>query len=181
VVPATPADAKGLMVASIRDDNPVLFVESMSLSHARRAEVPAGDYMVPIGSASLARSGRDVTLVAWGSALPLALQAAGALANEGTEVEVVDLRSLAPWDASKVIESVRRTRRLVIAHETWVTGSFGAEVAATVAGAVPRIELLAPIGRVGAAPVPIPSGPLRARALPTSAQIVVALRTALEG
>ena len=180
VVPATPPDAKGLMLAAIRDDNPVLFVEPMSLSHARRAEVPAGDYEVAIGSATVARPGRDATVAVWGAAVPLALQASEALAGEGIEAEVVDLRSLAPWDASTVIDSVRRTRRLIIAHETWVTGSFGAEVAATVAGQMPRVELLAPIMRVGAARVPIPSGPLRARALPTSAQIVAAVRAPLE-
>ena len=180
VVPATPVDAKGLMLAAIRDDNPVLFVEPMSLSHARRADVPAGDYVVPIGAANVVRAGADITLVVWGSILPLALHAAATLSSEGAGVEVIDLRSLAPWDAEMVVESVRRTHRLVIAHETWVTGGFGAEVAATVAGCVPRVELLAPITRVGAAPVPIPSGPLRARALPTSGQIVAALRAALE-
>ena len=180
VVPATPGDAKGLMLAAIHDDNPVLFVEPMSLSHARRAEVPDGDHVVPIGSASVARPGRDVTLVVWGSMLPLALQAATTMSSEAVEVEIIDLRSLAPWDAGMVIDSVRRTRRLVIAHETWVTGSFGAEVAATVAG-VPQLELLAPITRIGAAPVPVPSGPLRARVLPTSAQIVAAIRAAREG
>jgi pyruvate/2-oxoglutarate/acetoin dehydrogenase E1 component len=169
VVPAAPADAKGL------------FVEPMSLSHARRAEVPHGDYVVPIGSASLVRAGRDVTLVVWGSTLPLALQAAATLSSEGVEVELIDLRSLAPWDAGTVLDSVRRTRRLVIAHETWVTGSFGAEVAATVAGHVPRVELLAPVRRVGASPVPIPSGPLRARALPTTVQIAAAVRATLDG
>jgi len=181
VTPATPSDAKGLMLSAIRDDNPVLFVEPMSLSHARRAEVPVGDYVVSIGSANLARAGRDVTLVVWGSTRPLALQAAATLSSEGVEVEVIDLRSLAPWDSATVIESARRTRRLVIAHETWVTGSFGAEVAATVAGTMPRVELVAPIKRVGAAPVPIPSGPLRARVLPTSAQILAAVRCTLEG
>jgi pyruvate dehydrogenase E1 component beta subunit len=180
VVPATPADAKGLMIAAIRDDNPVLFVEPMSLSHARRAEVRDGDYVVPIGSARLARPGRDVTLVVWGSMLPPALQAAATVSSEGAEVEIIDLRSLAPWDAEMVVDSVRRTRRLVIAHETWVTGSFGAEVAATVAG-MPQLDLLAPIKRVGAAPVPVPSGPLRALALPTSAQIAAAIRASLEG
>jgi pyruvate dehydrogenase E1 component beta subunit len=180
VVPATPVDAKGLMIAAVRDDNPVLFIEPMSLSHARRADVPAGDYVVPIGSANVVRAGGDITLVVWGSILPVAVHAAATLSNEGAEVEVIDLRSLAPWDAGTVVDSVRRTHRLVIAHETWVTGSFGAEVAATVAGCVPRVEFLAPIRRVGAAPVPIPSGPLRARALPTSAQIVSALRATLE-
>ena len=181
VVPATPADAKGLMIAAIRDDNPVLFVEPMSLSHARRAEVPDGDYVVPIGCAALARPGRDLTLVVWGSMLPLALQAAATMSNEGADVEIIDLRSLAPWDAGRVVDSVRRTRRLMIAHETWVTGSFGAEVAATVAGQLPHGALLAPIRRIGAAPIPIPSGALRARALPTSAQIVAAVRATLQG
>ena len=181
VVPAMPADAKGLMLAAIRDDNPVLFFEAMWLSHGRRAEVPTGDDVVPIGSARLVRPGRDVTLVVWGSALPLGVQAAATLASEGIEMEVVDLRSLAPWDAATVVDSVRRTRRLVIAHETWVTGGFGAEIAATVAGCVPRVELQAPIMRVGAAPVPIPSGHLRARALPTTGQIVAASRATLDG
>jgi pyruvate dehydrogenase E1 component beta subunit len=180
VVPATPADAKGLMLAAVRDDNPVLFVEPMSLSHGRRADVPDGDYVVPLGSANVVRPGRDVTVVVWGSALPLALQAAATLAGEGVELEVIDLRSLAPWDARAVVDSVRRTGRLVIAHETWVTGGFGAEVAATVAGYVPRVELLAPIKRVGAVPVPIPSGPLRARALPTADQIAAAVRTTFD-
>lgn len=180
VMPATPADAKGLMLAAIRDDNPVLFFEAMSLSHARRADVPAGDHTVPIGRAHLARSGRDVTAVVWGSAVPLALQAAGAVERDGIDVEVIDLRSLAPWDAPAVVESVRRTRRLVIAHETWVAGGFGAEVAATVAEQLGRERVCVPIVRVGALPVPIPSGPLRARALPTAARLADALRAAME-
>lgn len=180
VMPATPADAKGLMLAAIRDDNPVLFFEAMSLSHARRADVPADDDIVPIGKAHLARTGRDVTVVVWGSSVPLALQAAGSLERDGIDVEVVDLRALAPWDAPMVVESVRRTRRLVIAHETWVTGGFGAEVAATVAEQLGREGVCVPIVRVGAAPVPIPSGPLRARALPTAARLTEALRTVME-
>jgi pyruvate dehydrogenase E1 component beta subunit len=175
VMPATPADAKGLMLAAIRDDNPVLFFEPMSLSHGRRAEVPVEDILVPIGSARVARPGRDVTAVAWGSTVPLALQAASTLASGGVEVEVIDLRSLAPWDSAAVLDSVRRTHRLLIAHETWVTGGFGAEVAATVAEQLHPRELHAPIARVGAEPVPIPSGPLRARALPTAQRLVDAI------
>ena len=178
VMPATPSDAKGLMLAALRDDNPVLFFEAMSLSHGRRAEVPLEDYVVPIGSARIARSGRDVTVVAWGSTMPLALQSATTLVNEGIEVEVIDLRSLAPWDGSTVLESVRRTHRLVIVHEAWVAGGFGAEVAATVAGHLLR-ELHAPIARIGAEPVPVPSGALRARALPSSARLIDAVRTAV--
>jgi pyruvate/2-oxoglutarate/acetoin dehydrogenase E1 component len=176
VVPATPVDAKGLMLAALRDPNPVLFFEAMSLSHGRRAEVPADDYVTPIGSARIARPGRDVTVVAWGSSVPLALQAATELAGDGIDVEVIDLRSLAPWDAPSVLESVRRTGRLVIVHETWVTGGFGAEVAASVAEHLSSVDLHGPVVRVGAKPVPVPSGALRARALPSAAQLTEAIR-----
>ena len=176
VMPATPADAKGLMTAAMRDENPVLFFEAMSLSHGRRAEVPAEDYVVPIGSARVARPGRDATVVAWGSTVPLALQAATTLADENIDVEAIDLRSLAPWDRTAVLESVQRTRRLVIVHETWVTGGFGAEVAATVVEHLSSGDLRAPIVRIGAKPVPIPSGALRARALPRAEQITDAVR-----
>jgi pyruvate dehydrogenase E1 component beta subunit len=175
VMPATPADARGLMTAAIRDDNPVLFFEAMSLAHGPRDAAPTGEHVVPIGTARVARRGRDVTIVACGSAVPLSLQAAATLAAEGIDVEVIDLRSLAPWDRQTVLDSVRRTRRLVTAHEAWVTGGFGAEVAATVAehalGA-----LAAPIVRVGASAVPIPSGPLRRHALPAASTIAAAVR-----
>jgi pyruvate/2-oxoglutarate/acetoin dehydrogenase E1 component len=175
VMPAAPGDAKGLMLAAIRDDNPVLFFEPMSLSHSRRDEVPVGDHMVPIGAAQTVRTGRDATVVAWGSSVPLALQGAAAAAADGVEAEVIDLRSLAPWDSTMVLESVQRTHRLVIVHESWVTGGFGAEVAATVAGANVS-TLAAPIRRIGAAPVPVPSGPLRALALPNAARVADAIR-----
>jgi pyruvate dehydrogenase E1 component beta subunit len=181
VMPATPADAKGLMTAALRDDNPVLFVEPMSLSHGRRAEVPVEDYVVPIGTARIAKAGRDLTMVTWGSTVPLALQAAASLEEDNISVEVVDLRSLAPWDAAAVLESVRRTHRLVVAHETWVAGGFGAEVAAAVAGALGSGELHAPIVRIGARPIPIPSGPLRALTLPTAARLTDAARRVLRG
>jgi pyruvate/2-oxoglutarate/acetoin dehydrogenase E1 component len=178
VTPSTPADAKGLMAAAIRAENPVLFVEPMGLVHAPRGDVPDGEHLEPIGPARLARPGRDATVVAYGSAVQLALDAAARLTPEGVEVEVIDLRSLAPWDRPMVLESVARTNRLVIAHETWTIGGVGAEVAATVA-AEAIDDLAAPILRVGAQPVPIPSGPLRARALPTAEQIVAALRRVL--
>jgi acetoin:2,6-dichlorophenolindophenol oxidoreductase subunit beta len=178
VMPASPADARGLMLAAIRDDSPVLYFEPMSLAHASRDEVASDDAVVPIGVARRARPGRDVTIVALGSSVPLALQAARALAADGVEAEVIDLRSLAPWDRSAVLESVRRTGRLVTVHEAWVSGGFGAEVAAAVAESAP-FALRAPVARVGAAPVPIPSGPLRAHALPSERQLVEAIRRAL--
>ena len=178
VMPATPADAKGLMLASIRDDNPVMFFEAMSLSHSRRAEVPTDDYTVPIGVASIAVPGHDVTIVAWGSTVPLAIQAATTLSTEHIACEVIDLRSLAPWDSEAVLTSVSRTHRLVIAQEAWMTGGFGAEVAATVAEQA-LDELDAPIVRVGAEPVPIPSGPLRKYALLNAARLTEAVRKTL--
>jgi pyruvate/2-oxoglutarate/acetoin dehydrogenase E1 component len=179
VMPATPADAKGLMTSAIRDDNPVLFFEAMSLSHAIRDEVPCGEHLVPIGPACLARPGRDVTVVALGSMVVHALAVATLLAREDIEVEVIDLRSLRPWDADLVLSSVHRTNRLVIVHEAWVQGGFGAEIAATVAERG-LYDLDAPIIRVGALPVPIPSGPLRMHALPNRAQIMSAIRKVLE-
>ncbi|HZR00076.1 MAG TPA: thiamine pyrophosphate-dependent enzyme [Chloroflexota bacterium] len=178
VVPATPADAKGLMAAAIRHDGPVLFVEPMGLAHAPRGGVPAGEWLVPIGRARVARAGRDTTVVAYGSAVPLALDAAARLAGEGVEAEVIDLRTLVPWDRDAVLESVGRTNRLVIAHETWPLGGVGAEIAATVA-AEAIDDLAAPILRVGARPVPIPSGPLRQHALPRVEDLLAALRRVL--
>lgn len=175
VMPATPADAKGLMAAAIRSEDPVLFVEPMSLVHAPRGDVPVGECLAPIGVARVARPGRDVTLVAVGSMLPPALTAAERLARDAVEVEVIDPRSLRPWDAETVLGSVRRTGRLVTAHEAWVDCGFGAEVVATVAERCLG-DLLAPPVRVGAAPVPIPSGLLRAHALPNADAIVAAVR-----
>jgi pyruvate/2-oxoglutarate/acetoin dehydrogenase E1 component len=175
VMPAAPADARGLMLAAIRDPNPVLFFEPMSLSHASREDVPLTDEPLPIGPARVARPGRDLTLVALGSMLPIALQAADRLDADG---EVIDLRCLRPWDADLVVESVRRTGRLATIHEAWVEGGFGAEVVATVAERAAD-ALRAPVVRVGALPVPIPSGKLRRYALPDVERLVDALRKLL--
>ena len=172
VMPATPADARGLMLAAIRDPNPVLFFEPMSLSHAGREDVSSED-AIEIGSARLARHGDDLTLVAIGSMVPIALQAAERLE---ADIEVIDLRSLRPWDTDLVVESVRRTGRLATIHEAWVEGGFGAEIVATVAE---RVALRTPVIRVGALPVPIPSGKLRRYALPDVDRLVGALRSQL--
>jgi pyruvate/2-oxoglutarate/acetoin dehydrogenase E1 component len=110
--------------------------------------------------------------------VPPSLQAAKSLAQNGIEAEVLDLRTLAPWDRRAVVSSVRRTHRLVVAHEAWVAGGFGAEVAAAVAEETPE-SLVAPVARVGARPVPIPSGPLRRHALPSAGQIAEAVRSVI--
>jgi pyruvate dehydrogenase E1 component beta subunit len=179
VMPATPADAKGLMTAAIRDDDPVLVFEHMFLCHGLRDTVPEGAHLVPIGPAAVRRPGRDVTVAATGWMVQRALQVAGECVAEGIEVEVLDLRTLAPLDVPALLASVERTGRLVVAHEAWKVGGLGAEVAATVAeqafGA-----LKAPIVRVGAPQSPVPMHPTLRRAfLPDAEKLGAAVRAVL--
>jgi pyruvate/2-oxoglutarate/acetoin dehydrogenase E1 component len=179
VMPGHPADARGLMLAAIRDENPVLFFEPMALAHGPREEVPiASDETVPIGSARLARAGRDVTVAAIGSMVPPSLEVARQMADEGIELEVIDLRSIQPLDSAAVVESVARTGRLITVHEAWVTGGLGAEVVAAVAEHAPG-ALRAPVIRVGTARVPTPSGNVRPHALPNAERIAAAVRRIL--
>ena len=133
VTPATPYDAKGLLKASIRDDNPVVFLEHKKTYRLVRGEVPEDEYVLPIGKAEVKRSGSDVTLVTYGLMLHYCLEAANILAGEGTSVEVVDLRSLKPLDTETIVESVKRTGKMLIVHEDNMTGGVGAEVAAVAA------------------------------------------------
>ena len=175
VMPGRPADARGLMLAAIRDDNPVLFFEPMALAHGPREEVQRGPHSVPIGSARVARPGRDASVVAIGSMVQASLEAARQMADEGVELEVIDLRSIQPLDTAAVIESVQRTGRLVTVHEAWVTGGLGAEVVAAVAEQIPGVL----VARVGTAHVPTPSGGVRPHALPNAERIVAAVRRIL--
>ena len=174
VMPGRPSDARGLMLAAIRDDNPVLFFEPMALAHAPRELVDVGE-AIRIGQARLARSGRHVTVVAIGSMVLASLRAAEALAADGLDIEVIDLRSLQPLDTMAVVESVRKTGHLVTVHESWVTGGIGAEVVASVAEQCPD-TLRAPAVRLGTAPVPTPSGKVRPHALPNRERIAAAVR-----
>lgn len=155
VVPATPADAKGLVRAAIADPNPVLVFEHKLLYRSLRGPVPPGDYGVPIGEAAVVRPGRDLTIVTWGVGVQWALAVAAERAERDVEVEVVDLRTLVPWDRPAVLASVQKTHRLVVLHEAGRTGGFGAEVAAEVAEAAFG-HLDAPPVRVGGADLPIP-------------------------
>lgn len=180
VMPGTPADAKGLMLAAIRDENPVLYVEPMSLAHGPREDVPAGDYIVPIGKARLAREGADLTLVTIGSMVPVVMRAAALLADEDIDAEVLDLRSLSPLDTDAIVQSVRKTGGLVTVHESWTAYGIGAEVAAVVAERAME-DLLAPVKRVGTKPVPVPSGAVRKHALPTVDDVIAAARELLAG
>jgi pyruvate dehydrogenase E1 component beta subunit len=181
VMPAQPSDARGLMLSAIRDDNPVLFFEPMSLAHAPRGPVPDGDgALVPIGSARIARAGSDLTIVAIGSMVPASLRAAETLSRQGIDAEVIDLRSIQPLDTAGVVRSVQRTGRLVTVHEAWVTAGLGAEVVAAVAEACPG-TLRAPVIRVGTAPVPTPSGKVRPHALPNAERIAQAALRVVHG
>jgi pyruvate/2-oxoglutarate/acetoin dehydrogenase E1 component len=174
VAPSHAADAKGLLTAAIRSDDPVVFLEHRGL-YWDAAEVPEGDHIVPLGQATVARAGRDVTLVAWSRMVRTALVAADLLSVADIQVEVIDARCLLPLDLDTIVRSVRRTGRLVIATEAATTGGLGAEIAASV-GASPEVSLRAPIERVGAPFVPIPAGSdLEAQIIPSPADLVDAV------
>jgi acetoin:2,6-dichlorophenolindophenol oxidoreductase subunit beta len=175
VVPSTPADAKGLLSSCIFDDDPCVVIENVAL-YGTTGPVPEGDVRVPIGSADIKRVGDDVTVVTYGRTVRDALAAAEAMAQEGIEVEVVDLRSLVPLDVATVLGSVARTRRAVVAHHATRFGGFGAEVASTIAEELFG-QLDAPVRRIGAAFAPIGSAPvLEAAVMPSSGSIAAAIR-----
>jgi 2-oxoisovalerate dehydrogenase E1 component beta subunit len=163
VAPATAADAKGLLASAIRDPNPVCFLEHKGLYRHVRDEVPEGEYTVPLGEARVARQGGELTVIAYGSAVPLALAAAEALDED---IEVLDLRSLCPLDTEAILASARKTGKVLIAHEATQACGVGAEVAALI-GSEAFEDLDGPIRRLTAADVPIPfSPPLEAEVLP---------------
>jgi pyruvate dehydrogenase E1 component beta subunit len=157
VTPSNPADAKGLLKSAIRDDNPVIYFENKVL-FKQKGPVPEGEYLVPIGKANVVREGKDVTIVSYSIMMQTALKAAEMLEKDGISVEVVDLRTISPIDKETVLESVAKTKRLVIAHEAVKTGGVGAEVAAIVAEE--GLDYLdAPILRFGAPYTPVPFSP----------------------
>ena len=175
VAPATPYDAKGLLVSAIRDDNPVIFLEHKAL-YATKGAVPEAPYAIPLGKADVKRAGTDVTLVATQAMVSRALAAAGDLEKDGVSVEVIDPRTLVPLDEATILASVARTGRLVIAHEAVKRGGWGAELAALVAEHALDV-LDAPIVRVAARNVPMPYNDSLERAtIPSQQDIAAALR-----
>jgi acetoin:2,6-dichlorophenolindophenol oxidoreductase subunit beta len=179
VMPSRPADAAGLLAAAIADPNPVVFIENKTL-YFRKGHVPDGASPVPIGEAVTLRAGTDVTIVALSSLVHDALAAAELLAQDGIEAEVIDPRTLVPLDLATIVESVRRTGRLVVAHEAVEHGGFGAEIVAQVQAAA-FDYLDAPIERVGAPFAPIPlSPPLEDAYLPGAEDVVAAARRTLQ-
>ncbi|MCF7944887.1 MAG: alpha-ketoacid dehydrogenase subunit beta [Spirochaetia bacterium] len=174
VVPSNPADAKGLLKASIRDDNPVLFFEQKTL-YKTEGIVPdaSADYIIPLGKADVKRPGDDITIVTYGRMVPRAMEAAEMLKGKGIESEVVDLRTLVPYDEETVLASVKKTRRVLIVHEAVKTGGFGAEIAARIAEHDVSGKLLAPTARLAGKDIPMPfSKVLEDAAVPTTADIV---------
>ena len=178
ILPSTPYDGKGLLKSAIRDDNPVLFLHSLALG-GKRGDVPADEYLIPIGSADIKRAGNDVTICAVGPTVYTALSAAKTLAARGVEAEVIDLRSLSPWDKATVLESVAKTGRFVAVDESFPVCSAASEWCATVAEAAFH-HLRAPVQRVANKDVPMPFSPVLEKAvLPSVADVIEAVNKTL--
>ena len=178
VMPSTAYDAKGLLKSAIRDPNPVIFIEH-KLIYRSACEVPEEEYLVPLGVADIKREGNHVTVVATSRMVHESIAAAEELDREGISLEIVDPRTLMPMDLNKILQSVRKTGRLVVVHEGWKTGGYGAEVVARVCEAGPNL-LKAPPLRLGAADVPPPySPPLEELSIPSKKSICEAIRAFL--
>jgi pyruvate dehydrogenase E1 component beta subunit len=175
IVASNPADAKGLLKSAIRDNDPVIFMESEQM-YGDKGEVPDGEYLIPIGVAEIKKHGSDVTLVSFGKVMKVALGAAVELEKEGISVEVIDLRTIRPIDYNTVIESVKRTNRLVIIEEAWPLGSIATEVAFKVQKEA--FDFLdAPVKRITAADVPLPYAPTLIEAsLPNTLRVIRAVK-----
>jgi len=176
VSPSVPYDAKGLIKAAIRDDNPVLYFEHKYLYRRIKGEVPADDYIVELGKADIKRAGTDMTVIGYSSSVHWALEAAEEIAKEGVEVEVLDLRTLLPYDKESILESVKKTNKVIITHEATLTGGIGGEIAAFISQHA--FEYLdGPITRLAAIDTPVPySPPLEAYFLPNKDKMLAAMR-----
>jgi len=180
VCPATPEDAKGLIASAIQDPNPVLFFEHKHLYRRIKADVPDERIEVPIGKARIHQEGDDLSVVTWGAMVYTAEEAAKELAEEDVSVEIVDLRSVMPWDKAAVLESVRKTSKVLVLHEDTRTGGFGAEIAATIAEEAFE-DLDAPVKRIAAPDTPVPFSPALEKAfIPQVADVAAGLRELAE-
>ena len=178
VAPSTPYDAKGLLKAAIRDDDPVIFFEGETL-YGSKGEVPDGEYTVPIGVADIKREGQDVTIVAWSKMVSVATKAADVLAGQGVSCEIIDPRTLRPLDEAPIVASVRKTNRCVVVEEGWPYSGLGAQVAYVIHRDAFG-DLDAPVMRVTGADVPMPYAKnLEHLAMPTPDRVVEAVRAVL--
>lgn len=178
VVPSNPYDAKGLLKSSIRDDDPVIFMES-ELMYGDKGEVPEEEYLLPIGKASIKRNGNDVTIVSFGKMMKVAMEAAENLAKEGIDAEVIDLMSVRPIDYQSVVESVKKTNRLVVVEEAWPIAAISSEIAYHVQKyAFDYLD--APVHRVNSADVPLPYAPTLIEAiLPNTQRTIEAVKSVM--
>jgi 2-oxoisovalerate dehydrogenase E1 component beta subunit len=180
VCPATPEDAKGLIISAIEDPNPVLFFEHKHLYRRIKADVPDERYTTPIGKARTHKEGDDVSVITWGAMVYTADEAAQQLDNDGVSVEIIDLRTIMPWDKEAVLESARKTSKVLVLHEDTRTGGFGAEIAATIAEEAFE-DLDAPVKRVTAPDTPVPFSPVLEKAyIPQVDDVVAGLRQLAE-
>jgi pyruvate/2-oxoglutarate/acetoin dehydrogenase E1 component len=178
VCPATPEDAKGLLISAIEDPNPVLYFEHKHLYRRIKADVPEERYTVPIGKARIHQEGEDLTVVTWGAMVFTAEEAAKQL--DDVSVEILDLRSVMPWDKAAVLDSVRKTSKVLVLHEDTRTGGFGAEIAATIAEDAFE-DLDAPVKRIAAPDTPVPfSPPLEKAYIPQVDDVAAGLRELAE-
>jgi pyruvate dehydrogenase E1 component beta subunit len=158
VIPATPYDAKGLLISSIHDDNPVVYLEQ-KLLYRSKGPVPEDEYEVPLGQADVKCEGRDITIITYGRMVKVCLEVAEHMASKGIGIEVVDPRTLLPLDKKTIVESVEKTGRALVVHEAVQTGGFGGEIAAVIASSDAFFHLDAPINRLGGLDVPVPYSP----------------------
>ncbi len=175
VIPATPYEAKGLLLSSIRDPDPVIFLEPKRIYRAIREEVPEGDYTIPLGKARLVQEGKDVTVIAWGAMVREALNAAEQMKADKVDVEIIDLRTISPMDVDRIITSIRKTGRAVVVHEAPKTCGLGAEIIALI-NEKAFLSLQAPIERVTGFDIPVPLLKSEHYYLPNPKRIVTAVK-----
>jgi len=176
VCPATPEDAKGLLISAIEDPNPVLYFEHKHLYRRIKGEVPEERYTTPIGKARIHQEGSDISVITWGAMVYTAEEAAQQLDADGVSVEIVDLRSVMPWDKAAVLESARKTSKVLVLHEDTRTGGFGAEIAASISEEAFE-DLDAPVKRIAAPDTPVPFSPVLEKAfIPQVDDVVAGLR-----
>jgi pyruvate/2-oxoglutarate/acetoin dehydrogenase E1 component len=178
VMPATPADAKGLLKTAIRSDDPVVFIEHKAL-YAMKGEVPDGEHLVPFGAAHTVKPGRDLTVVTYSRMVHVAVEAAQQLSSEGIEAEVIDLRTLNPLDMDTVLSSVRRTRRALVLNEAHRTAGFCSELSARISEEL-FDQLAAPVARVAAKDVPVPATLLEKLSIPGPEDVCAEARTLVQ-
>jgi pyruvate dehydrogenase E1 component beta subunit len=179
VIPSSPRDAKGLLIAAIEDPDPVAFFEPIRLYRLKKDEVPDEMYRIPIGKANVVKEGKDITIIAWGSMVPISLEAAEHVGKEGVDAEVIDLRTISPFDIEAITKSVEKTGRAVIVHEAPKLFGVGAEIAAQI-GERCLLQLLAPVYRVTGYDIIPPLSKLEDYNYPNSEKVVRAIHKTME-